>query len=115
MMSNQSGKNQTGKVNYIWVLAGGYLVYLAYKIFRALLAGESNEPLLAIGAIVVFLVIGGFVLLREWKAYKFGLEHIDDPDTWSDDDEEDEELAQLMEATKLEAAETKEEKPEDEE
>ena len=113
-MSNKSGKKQTGKVNYIWVLAGGYLVYLAYKIFRTFLAGESDEPMLAIGAVVLFVAVGGLLLLREWKAYKFGVEHIDDPDTWSDDEEEDKELAQLMESSKLEAKETAEDEAEEE-
>jgi len=112
-MSNNSGKKQTGKVNYIWVLAGGYLVYLAYKIFRTFLAGEADEPLLAIGAVVLFVAVGGLVLLREWKAYKFGMEHIDDPETWSDDEEEDEELAQLMESSKLEAGEGAEDEAEE--
>ena len=101
-MSNKPEKKQSGKVNYIWVLAGGYLVYLAYKIFRTFLAGESDEPLLAIGAVVLFVAVGGLVLFREWKAYKYGMEHIDDPESWSDE-EEDEELAKLMESSKLEA------------
>ena len=103
-MSNKPEKKQTGKVNYVWVLAGGYLIYLAYKILRTFLAGEADEPLLAIGFVILFVVVGGLVLLREWKAYKFGMEHIDDPETWSDDEEEDEELAQLMESSKSAAA-----------
>ena len=26
-------KKQTGRVNYVWVLAGGYLLYLAAQLF----------------------------------------------------------------------------------
>jgi len=36
---------------------------------------------------VAYLVIGGWLLLREWKAYKFGLENIDDPETWTEETE----------------------------
>jgi hypothetical protein len=37
---------------------------------------------------IVFLIVGGLLMLREWKAYKFGLDHIDDPETWSDEAED---------------------------
>ena len=114
-------KKQTGKVNYIWVLAGAYLIYLAYKLLRGLSRGETS-PGFAIGFAVLFVVVGAMVLYREWKAYKFGLEHIDDPDTWSDE-EEDAELAELTESIKSGEADDAEEddmehtddEPEDEE
>lgn len=105
-MDKKPEKKQSGRVNYIWVLAGGYLIYLAYKLIRGLLAGEAVNPLIAIPCIVAFLVVGGLVLLREWKAYKYGVEHIDDPDSWSDEDEDAELEAELAEikAAALEAS-----------
>lgn len=84
----KNGKKQTGKVNYIWVLAGGYLIYLAIQIFRTVLAGESDVPAVGITGGAVFAVLGVLLLLREWKAYRFALAHKDDPSTWSDEPEE---------------------------
>ena len=105
-MDKKPEKQQTGRVNYIWVLAGGYLIYLAYKLIRGLFAGEDVNLLFAIPSIVAFLVVGGLVLLREWKAYKYGMDHIDDPDSWSDEDEDAELEAELAEikAAALEAS-----------
>ena len=105
-MDKKPEKKQSGRVNYIWVLAGGYLIYLAYKLIRGLLAGEDVNLLFAIPSIVAFLVVGGLVLLREWKAYKYGMDHIDDPDSWSDEDEDAELEAELAEikAAALEAS-----------
>ena len=85
-MNNQ--KKQTGKVNYIWVLAGGYLICLAIKVFREVFLGRSSNPVFSIVGGVVFVAIGLAVMLREWRAYQYGLKHIDDPSTWSDEPEE---------------------------
>ena len=115
-MDKKPEKKQSGKVNYIWVLAGGYLIYLAYKLIRGLFAGEAVKLWIAIPCIVAFLVVGGLVLLREWKAYKYGVDHIDDPDSWSDEDEEDEALAAELAEIKAAALEAGDEDlPEDEE
>ena len=106
-MDKKPEKKQTGRVNYIWVLAGGYLIYLAYKLIRGLFTDESVNLLIAIPCIAVFLLVGGLVLLREWKAYKYGMEHINDPDSWSDEDEDAELEAELAEikAAVMEASE----------
>ena len=86
-MSQNSEKKQRGSVNYAWVLAGGYLLYTAVKIFKVLLAGESDAPVVgAIGG-VVFVIVGAALLLREWKAYRYGQEHIDDPSSWCLEDD----------------------------
>ena len=115
-MDKKPEKKQSGKVNYIWVLAGGYLIYLAYKLIRGLFTGEAVKLWIAIPCIVAFLVVGGLVLLREWKAYKYGVEHIDDPDSWSDENEEDEVLAAELAEIKAAALEAGDEDlPEDEE
>jgi len=91
-MSNGPDKKQSGKVNYVWVLAGGYLVYLAIQLLAGVLRGTSEQPAVGIGGGIAFLLIGGLLMLREWRAYKFGLEHIDDPATWSDEEDEPLEL-----------------------
>ena len=98
-----SNKKQTGKVNYFMVLAGGYLVYLAWKLFRGAAAGETDQPLVGVVGGIVFVAVGAMVLLREWKAYRYGQEHIDDPESWSDEPEE------LLEDQQDEDAETEEE------
>ncbi|MBE6963770.1 MAG: hypothetical protein E7443_04095 [Ruminococcaceae bacterium] len=84
----KNDKKQTGRVNYIWVLAGGYLIYLAVQIFKTVLAGESDMPAVGVTGGVVFAVLGALLLLREWKAYRYALAHKDDPSTWSDEPEE---------------------------
>ena len=78
-------KKQTGRVNYVWILAGGYLLYLAAQLFYNVVKGTSDSPPIGIAGGTVFAVIGGFLLWREWKAYRFALEHKDDPSTWSDE------------------------------
>ena len=67
----------------MWVLGGGYLVYTAYKLIRDLIKGQSEMYVLSILAAVVFAAVGGWMMWREWKAYKYGKDHIDDPSTWS--------------------------------
>ncbi|MBE6995477.1 MAG: hypothetical protein E7429_01915 [Ruminococcaceae bacterium] len=93
----KNDKKQTGRVNYIWVLAGGYLIYLAVQIFKTVFAGESDAPVFGIAGGGVFVVLGVLLLLREWKAYRFALAHKDDPSTWSDEAYE-EEAAELPES-----------------
>ena len=85
-----NGKKQSGKVNYVWVLAGGYLLYLAFQLFANVFRGASDSPATGITGGAVFLLMGGWLLWREWRAYKFGLEHKDDPSTWSDEEPEEE-------------------------
>jgi len=81
-------KKQTGRVNHFMVLAGGYLVYLAYSMFRDAIKGETSMPLLGIAAGAIFAAVGAWLLYREWKAYQYGKAHIDDPESWGEDSEE---------------------------
>lgn len=83
-------KKQTGKVNYVWVLAGGYLFYLAAQLLLGVAGGKSETPAIGIAGGVVFLAVGVFLLAREWKAYRFGLAHKDDPSTWNDGEQDNE-------------------------
>lgn len=83
-----SNKKKTGKVNYVWVLAGGYLLYLAAQLFFNVIRGTSDSPAVGIGGGVLFLAVGGWLLWREWSAYQYGAKHKDDPSTWSDEEPE---------------------------
>ncbi|MCI6055156.1 hypothetical protein [Dysosmobacter sp.] len=84
-MSGKQGRKPTGRVNYIWVLAGGYLIYLSYQLFSGLWKGDAENPVLNVAGGVVFAVAAALMLLREWRAYRYGQEHIDDPESWSDE------------------------------
>lgn len=81
---------QTSNVNYIWVLAGGYLVYMGGALLYDLWKGNTDlTPFLLIPAALLFIAVGGLLLRREGKAYKYAAEHKDDPSTWSDELMED--------------------------
>ena len=47
--------------------------------------GTAGAPMFTVPVAAVFIAIGAVLLGREWRAYKYGKEHIDDPDTWSDE------------------------------
>lgn len=55
---------------YLWAVAGAYLVYLGVRQFIALFNGTASVPLLNGAAGLVFLAVGGAVLLREWRNYR---------------------------------------------
>ena len=80
-------KRPRGNVNYVWVLAGGYLVYLAFQLLRGVFKGETDYPAVGILGGAAFAAFGGWLLWREWKAYKFAMDHKDDPETWSSESE----------------------------
>ena len=113
-MSEKQGRKPTGRVNYIWVLAAMYLLYVAYQLFSRAWKGEAESlPLNIVGG-VVFLAAAVLLVLREWRAYQYGKAHIDDPETWSDDpleDEEAEAAPALEESPAGEDEERKEEAP----
>ena len=83
-----SSNKKTGKVNYVWVVAGGYLLYLAAQLFFGVIRGDSDSPAVGIGGGILFLAVGGWLLWREWSAYQYGAKHKDDPSTWSDEEPE---------------------------
>lgn len=80
-------KKPRGNVNYVWVLAGGYLVYLAFQLLAGVFKGETDYPAVGILGGAAFAAFGGWLLWREWKTYKFAMDHKDDPETWSDETE----------------------------
>ena len=89
-----SSNKKSGKVNYVWVLAGGYLLYLAAQMFLNVIRRTSDSPAIGIGEMAVervlyHFVAGGWLLWREWSAYQYGVKHKDDPSTWSDEEPEE--------------------------
>ena len=58
--------------NYLWVLAGGYLMYLGGELIYGVIKGESTLGFWGILAAIAFFVVGGWVCLREWKIYRYG-------------------------------------------
>ena len=60
------------QVNYLWVLAGAYLVYLGGELIYGVIKGESTLEFFGILAAVVFILVGGWLCLREWKIYRYG-------------------------------------------
>lgn len=80
-------KKQTGRVNIVRGLAAVYLLVLAFRLLRSVAKGETE--MVAVSAIggLVFAAVGAVLAYGEWKAYRFGLEHKDDPETWNDNPE----------------------------
>lgn len=109
-------KKQTGRVNYVWVLAGGYLVYLAAKTLSVVVNGESDAPMITVPFAIGYALLGAWLLHREWKAYRYGVEHKDDPDSWTEDAQlPEEETGELPAAGEEELEEIEEELEEIEE
>ena len=83
----KQNEQQRGNVNYVWVLAGAYLIYLGGRLLYGLYrdGGDGLSPWIAVPAALVFAAAGIFLLRREWMAYKYALAHKDDPATWNDE------------------------------
>ena len=60
------------KVNYVWVLAGIYLFYLAGKIVIEMIKGLATINIWKILIVILFIIIGAYLCIREWKIYRFG-------------------------------------------
>lgn len=58
--------------NYIWVLAGGYLVYLGVSLLLQFFRGAASGGALSLASGVGFTAVGGALLLREWRLYRDG-------------------------------------------
>ena len=85
-MKNEN-KAQSGRVNFVWALAGGYLIYLGGELLYGLYAEgmDTSAPWIVIPAAVGFIAVGILLLRREWRAYKYAAAHKDDPATWNDE------------------------------
>ena len=78
---------QRGWINYFRVLAGCYLLYLAYRLMRGIWGGSADSLLLNGVGGAVFAAAGAAILWREWRAYQYAKRHRDDPETWTLDEE----------------------------
>ena len=88
MKDDSNQKPQRGRVNYVWVMGSCYLLFTAFRLFQRLFSGESETAAVNILGGGLFVVVGALMLHREWKAYQYGKQHIDDPSTWSDEPQE---------------------------
>ena len=86
-MNDSPKKKQTGRVNYLWIVGGGYLLYTAMEMLIELYEGNTAYPVLSVIGAAVFIIVGGLMVYRECKAYRYGLKHINDPSSWSDEPE----------------------------
>lgn len=78
-------KKQTGRANYVRGLAAIYLLFLAYRMLRDAVKGQTDMPVVSIVGGLVFAAVAGVLFYGEWKAYRFAKEHKDDPESWNDD------------------------------
>ena len=76
----ENNQKQTGKVNIVRALAAIYLLFLAFRMLRSVVKGETGMVAVSIAGALVFAAVGGYLAYCEWKAYRFGLAHKDDPD-----------------------------------
>ena len=55
---------------YFLGLAGGYLVYLGIQQYVLLFRKEASIPWLNVLAGLLFIAVGGVVVIKQWKAHK---------------------------------------------
>lgn len=44
------------------LVAGAYLVYLAYSLFKGVRAGDTGNPVVMMGAAIIFAVLGAVIV-----------------------------------------------------
>jgi ABC-type nickel/cobalt efflux system permease component RcnA len=84
MDKKKPSQDGRGNVRYLWVLVGGYLLYLAYQQMLLLLEGEASKPTdaaICVVSAIVFALAGAWVIYREWEAWRYAQAHKDDPQT----------------------------------
>lgn len=110
----ENNQKQTGKVNIVRALAAIYLLFLAFRMLRTVANGQTDMVAVSVVAALIFAAVGGYLAYCEWKAYRFGLEHKDDPETWNDDPDMLESAGEEPETELEETFEFEEEGPEEE-
>ena len=63
---SKTPEKKNGKVNFVWVLACGYLAYLGAQLLFGV--GKSETPMVGLIGGLVFVIIGGLLMLRAWNA-----------------------------------------------
>ena len=61
-----SGGGRRG-INNLWVLAGGYLIYLGVSLLYGACRGTASGGVLSFAFGAGFTAVGGALLLREWR------------------------------------------------
>ena len=72
MFKKNEKKNEPRRTNYVWVLAGIYLLYLGGSLFKSVWKGEATNIAVNIAAGAVFVSVGVVLCLREWRIYRYG-------------------------------------------
>lgn len=57
------------RFSLIWTIAGGYLLYLGDQLLTLWYHGETDYPIVAISAGILFVVSGGLLLFMAWKKW----------------------------------------------
>ena len=61
--NDQEGRERTSAM--LRIIMGGYLLYLSFQLFKGIRSGEADgNKALLIGAMVLFIAVGGFVLIQ---------------------------------------------------
>ena len=72
-MANNNNRPLTTKASLIIrLIAGMYLVYLAYELFMGLNASEGAPTILVIGAAAIFTIFGVILVIVSGKAFLKG-------------------------------------------
>ena len=71
-MANSKKTLNTKTSLIIRLIAGMYLIYLAYELFMGLNASEGAPTALVIGAVVVFCIVGIMLVIIHGKAFLKG-------------------------------------------
>lgn len=93
----------------IYGMAGFYLLYMAYNIFKGLGTSSGNEKILMIVFMILFVIIGGgmiaFSLVQMYKIRKADMERAQyEEDEEDDEDDEDVEDEVNDEASEIESS-----------
>lgn len=70
---------QRDQVNYILVMGGGYVLYMAANLFIRLFNGEAENPAVNLFGGGFFALAGIWLIWREWKVYRYAQKHKDAP------------------------------------
>lgn len=83
MDKKKPSKDERGNVRYLWVLVGAYLLYLAWQQLQLILQGEAvktGDVILCVVSGAVFAAVGVWVILREWRAWRYAQTRKDNPE-----------------------------------
>lgn len=80
--------NGPREINYLWLLVGGYFVYLGYDIIKDTLKGVGGGGIWITLAAIVFFAEGVWLCLRELQAWRRSKREKDQNAIESPDEEE---------------------------